>query len=113
MVGKTPATATTTDNPNTEIPMLQQHTLDQLRSLRLDGKIAALADPATQHVAEALSFDQRLALLVQSELDWRDGKRVVRLLKAARLKISAACVEDIDWRASLSLDGRRRPSLTA
>jgi hypothetical protein len=27
--------------------MLQQHTLDQLRGLRLDGMIAALADTAT------------------------------------------------------------------
>lgn len=84
--------------------MLQQHTLDQLRSLRLDGMVAALSDTATQHAAEALPFDQRLALLVQRELDWRDGKRVARLLKAAKLKVSAACIEDIDWRSGRGLD---------
>lgn len=84
--------------------MLHQHTLDQLRSLRLDGMIAALNDSATQSAAEALSFDQRLALLVQRELDWRDGKRVARLLKGARLKVSSACIEDIDWRAGRNLD---------
>ena len=34
-----PTTAVTTpDEPNTTIPMLQQHTLDQLRGLRLDGE---------------------------------------------------------------------------
>ena len=43
--------------------------------------------------AEALPFDQRLAMLVQRELDWRDGKRVARLLKNAKLKVSGACVE--------------------
>jgi len=84
--------------------MLQQHTLDQLRGLRLDGMIAALNDTAMQASAEALSFEQRLALLVQRELDWRDGKRVARLLKAAKLKVSGACVEDIDWRAGRGLD---------
>jgi hypothetical protein len=65
--------------------MLQQHTLDQLSGLRLDGMIAALNDTAMQASAQALPFEQRLALLVQRELDWRDGKRVARLLKAAKL----------------------------
>ena len=92
------------DEPNTDTLMLQQHTLDHLRGLRLDGMVAALSDATTQHAAEALPFDQRLALLVQRELDWRDGKRVARLLKAAKLKISAACIEDIDWRAGRGLD---------
>ncbi|HCX33649.1 MAG TPA: hypothetical protein DHV08_08835, partial [Rhodocyclaceae bacterium] len=49
--------------------MLHQHTLDQLRGLRLDGMIAALNDTATQACAEALPFEQRLALLVQRELE--------------------------------------------
>jgi DNA replication protein DnaC len=87
-----------------DLPMLHQHTLDQLRGLRLDGMIAALNDSATQAAAEGLPFEQRLALLVQRELDWRDGKRVARLLKSAKLKVSSACVEDIDWRASRALD---------
>jgi DNA replication protein DnaC len=104
MPGVLTTTVTTPDEPHTDIPMLQQHTLDQLRSLRLDGMIAALSDAPTQHAAEALPFDQRLALLVQRELDWRDGKRVARLLKAARLKVSSACIEDIDWRAGRGLD---------
>ena len=84
--------------------MLHQHTLDQLRGLRLDGMIAALNDSATQATAAALPFEQRLALLVQRELDWRDAKRVTRLLKNAKLKLSSACIEDIDWRAGRGLD---------
>ena len=66
--------------------------------------IAALADTGAKSAAEALRFEQRLALLVQRELDWRDGKRVARLMKAAKLKVSSACVEDIDWRAGRGLD---------
>ena len=84
--------------------MLNEHTLDQLRGLRLDGMARAIEEQATSAAAAALSFDERLTMLVQREVDWRDDKRVTRLLKAARLKVSAACVEDINWRASRSLD---------
>lgn len=84
--------------------MLNEHTLDQLRSLRLDGMVRAIEEQATSTAASALGFDERLTLLVQRELAWRDDRRVQRLLKAARLKVSAACVEDINWRASRALD---------
>lgn len=89
---------------NTErLNMLNEHTLDQLRALRLDGMVAALNDAATHIAAAQLPFEQRLALLVQREVDWRDGKRLQRLLKAARLKVSSACLEDVDWRSSRGL----------
>ncbi|MCL4748187.1 MAG: IS21-like element helper ATPase IstB [Burkholderiaceae bacterium] len=84
--------------------MLNEHTLDQLRGLRLEGMVHALQDQATTSSAATLAFDERLAMLVQREIDWRDGKRLARLLKAARLKVSSACVEDIDWRASRGLE---------
>ena len=83
--------------------MLNEHTLQQLRALRLDGMAAALTDPASQIAAAELPFEQRLALLVQREVDWRDSKRLERLLKAARLKVSSACMEDIDWRSNRGL----------
>ena len=84
--------------------MLNEHTLDQLRSLRLDGMVHAIEEQATSTAATALGFDERLALLVQREIAWRDARRVQRPQKAAKLKVSAACVEDINWRASRSLD---------
>jgi DNA replication protein DnaC len=84
--------------------MLNEHTLNQLRSLRLDGMVRAIEEQATSAAATALGFDERLTLLVQREIAWRDDRRLQRLLKAAKLKVSAACVEDINWRASRSLD---------
>ena len=84
--------------------MLNEHTLDQRRSLRLDGMLRAIEDQAASTAAAELGFDDRLTLLVQREIAWRDDRRVARLLKAAKLKVSAACVEDINWRASRSLD---------
>ena len=41
---------------------------------------------------------------MQREIAWRDDRRVARLLKAARLKVASACIEDINWRASRGLD---------
>jgi DNA replication protein DnaC len=84
--------------------MLNEHTLDQLRSLRLDGMVHAIEEQALSMAAAELPFDDRLTLLVQREIAWRDDKRVARLLKAAKLKVASACVEDINWRANRSLD---------
>lgn len=84
--------------------MLTEHTLDQLRTLRLDGMLRAIEEQSTSTAAAELSFEDRLTLLVQREIAWRDNRRVARLLKAAKLKVSAACIEDIDWRTSRGLD---------
>ena len=84
--------------------MLNEHTLTQLRRLRLDGMVHAIQEQATSTAATALGFDERLTLLVQREVAWRDDRRVARLLKSAKLKVSSACVEDINWRASRALD---------
>ena len=83
---------------------MNEHTLTQLRDLRLDGMVRAIEEQVTSTAATALGFDERFSLLVQSEVAWRDDKRVGRLLKAAKLKVGTACVEDINWRASRALD---------
>ena len=64
--------------------MLNEHTLDQLRSLRLDGMLRAIEEQATSASADELGFDERLTLLVQREVAWRDDRRVARLLKAGQ-----------------------------
>lgn len=84
--------------------MLNEHTLSQMRSLRLDGMIHALETQARTTAASALGFEERLSLLVQREMAWRNDKRVARLLRNAKLKVSNACIEDINWRASRGLD---------
>jgi hypothetical protein len=68
--------------------MLNEHTINQLRSLRLDGMVRAIEDQASSAAAMALGFEERLSLLVQREVAWRDDRRVTRLLKVARLEVS-------------------------
>ena len=48
--------------------MLNEHTLDQLRRLRLDGMLRAIEEQATSANADELGFDDRLTLLVQREV---------------------------------------------
>ena len=83
---------------------MNEHTLTQLRDLRLEGMLRAIEEQVNSTAATALGFDERFSLLVQREVSWRDDRRVERLLKAAKLKVSAACVEDINWRPSRALD---------
>jgi len=92
--------------------VIPAHTLDQLKNLRLDGMLAALNDQATSSAAAALGFEDRLSMLVQREIDWRDDKRLTRLLKAAKLKVNSACIEDIIWRESRNLDRHLITALT-
>jgi DNA replication protein DnaC len=84
--------------------MLIHHSLTQLKSLRLDGMARALEEQLTQPAAVVLSFEERLAMIVDREVTFRDSKRVTSLLKQAKLKVSGACLEDVDYRPGRGLD---------
>jgi len=56
--------------------------------------------------SQALAFEDRLGLLVEREIVWRDNRRLERLLRQAKLKQAQACMEDIDYRGSRGLDKR-------
>lgn len=92
--------------------MLNQHTLQLLTQLKLDGMARAFEEQSGQTSLASLSFEERFGLLVDREFSHRDTKRVDRLLKQAKLKVAGACVEDIDYRAGRSLDKRLMASLS-
>ncbi len=77
--------------------MLQKQTLTQLRTLKLSGMADALELQWNQpQTYEDICFDERLALMLNQEITSRDNKRLQRLLKAARFKVSAR-LEDVDY----------------
>lgn len=82
--------------------MLQQ-TLDKLHQMKLVGMAQALEEQLSQPETAALSFEERLGLLVDREADLRDNRRLAWRLKEARLK-QQACVEDVDFRYPRGLD---------
>lgn len=91
--------------------MMMHTTLAQLRSLKLDGLAAGLEEQLAQPGMGALSFEERLALLVERELHCRNDRKLLRLLKNARLKYGQAAIEDIDSRAGRGIDRRGVMSL--
>jgi len=54
--------------------------------------------------AQALSFDERLSMLVDAEWLDRQNKKLVRNLKQAKLRLSQATIEDIDYSARRKLE---------
>jgi len=83
--------------------MLAHPTLDKIEQLRLFGMAKALREQQQNQKATALSFEERLGLLIDRELTERENRRLVTRLRAAKLRISAS-VEDIDFRQPRGLD---------
>ena len=83
--------------------MLTTQTIEGLLALRLNAMAQALADQEASATYQALSFDERLGLLVDHELGERENRRLARYVKAAKLRIPAL-VEDVDFRVSRGLE---------
>ena len=83
--------------------MLTHPTVDKLHALRCTGMATALAEQLGSPQVEALSFEERLGLLVDRELTERNSRQLTNRLRRARLR-HAACVEDIDFRQPRGLD---------
>ena len=79
--------------------MMMNNTLAQLRDLKLAGMLAAVEEQLSGSASTALSFEERLALMVDREVHHRGDKRRAALLKKAGLKYPQACIEDVDGRA--------------
>jgi DNA replication protein DnaC len=84
--------------------MLKAPTVEQLKSLALHSMAQAWEAQGEDVQVQQLSFDERFALLVEAEALARDNKRLARALREARLRISGACIEDIDFAARRELD---------
>ena len=86
--------------------MLIEQTLATLHALKLPGMAAALDEQRGVPDLTALSFEERLVLLLDRERALRQDKRLTRLLQLARLRY-AACVEDVNFRTKRGLDRHR------
>src|SRR5258708_3244146 len=80
-----------------ETSMLTHPTHERLITLGLSGMAKALEAQRRSPDLDALSFEERVGLLVDREAADRDTKRLTTRLKFAALRQSA-CVADLDWR---------------
>ena len=83
--------------------MLIEPLIQQLHDLRLRGMAAALEQQLAGGDRSALSFEERLGLLIQHERVERSSLRLAQRLRWARLPLPA-CLEDLDIRAARGLD---------
>ena len=83
--------------------MLTHPTLDKLQALKLHGMVQALSEQRTMPDITALSFEERLGLLVDREMSERDNRRLKTRLHQAKLRQNA-CIEDLDYRHPRGLD---------
>ena len=93
--------------------MLNQQTLEKLQTLKLLGMREGFEQQLAQPATHDLAFEERLALLLDREILARDNRRLTRLLKGARLRIPAACLEDIDYRHTRGLQRSQMAQLSA
>ncbi len=83
--------------------MLNNQTVEGLHALRLSAMASGLIEQRERPDYQALSFEERLGLLVDREIAERDNRRLERYLKQARLRTNAV-VEDVDFRRRRGLD---------
>jgi len=77
--------------------MLDEPTYERMISMRLRGLADAWQAQQKDPDIGRLDFDERLGLLVDAEWTHRERKKVERNLKQAKLRLSQACIEDIDY----------------
>lgn len=83
--------------------MLNNQTIEGLFALKLPAMAAGLVEQREQPGHQALSFEERLGLLVDREIQERENRRLDRYTKLAKLRTNAV-VEDVDFRRRRGLD---------
>lgn len=84
--------------------MYNQPTIEKLNALRLEALATAWCQQQKTPDMQSLAFDERLGLLVDAEWSSRENKRIERALKDAKLKISTASVEDIEYASAREIE---------
>ena len=83
--------------------MLNQQTIEKLYAMRMRGMADAFTQQQEDPQTAQLSFEERFALLVDRQWNWRQNRALERRLRDGRLQ-GPACIEDIDFRAARGLD---------
>ena len=90
--------------------MLNSPTIEKLKDMKLKVMARMLADPDS--TVRDLSFEDRLALMVESQWFEKRNAKIKRLLKSATLTVDA-CIEDIRYQPDRTIDKRVVQTLSA
>lgn len=84
--------------------MLTEPTNEKLRAMRLDAMASTWGEQTGKPDIHKLAFDERFGMLVDAEWLHRENKRLATALRDAKLRISNACMEDVDYSPKRELD---------
>jgi hypothetical protein len=83
--------------------MLNQPTIDKLLAMRMEPVVEAWRAFEQDENTQALSFEEKLSLMVHRLWTWRQNLALERRLRYAKLR-GNVCVEDINYREVLHFD---------
>lgn len=83
--------------------MLNQPTIEKLYTMKLHGMADGFRTQLETPELHQLSFEERFALLVDQQWQWKENRALGRRLCAAKLKQRAA-IEDVDYQHPRGLD---------
>ena len=93
--------------------MTDEQTFEKLASMRMQGIAHALREQiGAPEGYDALTFSDRVAMLVDREWSERENRSLTRRLAIARLRDKSACVEDVDYQHPRGLDRTTLQRLT-
>src|SRR5580700_1670514 len=84
--------------------ILTEPTNEKLHALHLGAMAPVCAAQREDPKMSEVDFDGRFGMLVDAEHLARDNKRLKRALREAKLRITGACIEDIDYAPKREVD---------
>ncbi len=84
-----------------------QQTLDKLHQMRLSGMADSLATQLSDASFKNLMFEERFAMIVDSEWTRRRSNKLNRLIRAADFRYPNACIEDIEYHEDRKLNKKQ------
>lgn len=84
--------------------MMTQNTITKLQEMHLTVMAKALKEQLTDPGMNALSFEDRVGLIVDSEWSSRKSNHLKRLIKSASFADANASIEDIEYHSDRNLD---------
>ena len=84
--------------------MTHHPNLDKLHALKLEGMAEALAESLTPNSSSPLIDAEGLGILLDRELARQESKRYQTRMRTAKLRISTACPEDVNYKVRRGLD---------
>ncbi len=83
--------------------MLIQQTLEKMRAMKMHQMARSLEERLGKPDHQDLSISEMVGFIVDDEFTYRENARLEALLRGAKFKEKAACVENIDYKANRGL----------